>query len=86
MLATLCMLQPLLRDLRQLSTKCFLKPAVVLVLFLFREDVTVSATALPIFDWVVQGVISSCSGCIVGPCNAEQLGYSNITCFYTDTV
>ena len=30
-------------------------------------------TALPKLEWVVQGVISSFSGCLFVPCNAGQL-------------
>ena len=59
LLATLCELLPVLRDLRQTSTERFVKPAVVRD-FSGREGVVTIGTALQPRDWVVQEVTSSC--------------------------
>ena len=70
LLTPLCVFQLLLRDLRQISTECFVKLAVVCD-FCGVNMLLPLALQVPELDWIVQGVISSC---LFSHTNAGQLG------------
>ena len=55
LLATPCVVLPLLHNLRQTSSERFVKRAIVSD-FLWREDGIAIGIATPNLDWVVQGI------------------------------